>query len=180
MINFQDRTFKCGNRKETVLLMPGVLWEFYYRFICPPVANFKRYGFGLLRFSYALSLLLEKQNVQRSYDNCVIFLFIFVFVFQFYKPQTFLAFLSFLNIVTISRNLWESVLDLSETSRRFNTNPDILLRNGIPVSHLLRIKDHWICEVNLPFLNILTLSNYPRYCNGLYKCYASRLTTLFE
>ena len=122
----------------------------------------------------------SKSKMHKGVIIIVIFLFIFVFVFQFYKPQTFLAFLSFLNIVTISRNLWESVLDLSETSRRFNTNPDILLRNGIPVSHLLRIKDHWICEVNLPFLNILTLSNYPRYCNGLYKCYASRLTTLFE
>lgn len=27
MINFEDRTFKYGNRKETVLLMPGLLSE---------------------------------------------------------------------------------------------------------------------------------------------------------
>lgn len=148
MINFQDRTFKYGNRKETVLLMPGVLWEFYYRFICPLVANTTSCTASV--FSFALSLLVEKQNTQRSYKWLCYFPVYFCFSI-FLSPKHCWHFLSFLNIVTISRNLWESVLDLSETSRGFITNPNILPTNGIPVSHLLRIKDHWIREANLPF-----------------------------
>lgn len=96
----------------------------------------------------------------------MLFSCLFLF-FNFISPKHCWHFLSFLNTVTISRNLWEFVLDLSETSRGFITNPNILPTNGIPVSHLLRIKDHWIREANLPFWNILTLSNYPRYCDRL-------------
>lgn len=94
MINFQDRTFKYGNRKEAVLLMPGVLWEFYYSFICPLVANTTSCAASVFEDLVSRCPYLSKSKIHKGVINdCVIFLFIFVF--QFYKPQTLLAFFVF-------------------------------------------------------------------------------------
>ena len=69
MINFQDRTLKYGNRTKIVLLMPGLLWEAFIINLTEsvPLQILRVYCFGLSRFSYALSLLVERQNTQRSY-----------------------------------------------------------------------------------------------------------------
>jgi len=124
MINFQDRTFKYGNRKETVLLMPGVLWEFYYRFICPPVANFTSCSASVFYGLVTPCPYFSKSKIHKGVIIIVLFSCLVSFLFfNFIGPKHSWHFLSFLNIYR------RPPADLTRT------------RDTIPVSHLLRIKD---------------------------------------